>query len=129
MNMKKDICDILIDFEQKRTCTYHLYEINKDEYLTIVLSLLSWMSLEHKREQWKKEGRLTCSKPMKLNLEYPWCQQLYTLIEKEDIFNNYFVVKKKAVYFSDNVSEEERQNLCKKAFDWDTSNRKNIARR
>ena len=90
---EKDVVDILIDFEQKRICTYNLYEISKDEYLTIVLSLLSWLSLEHKRELWKKKGRMTCLKPMKLNLEYPWCQHICTLIEKEDTFKNNFIVK------------------------------------
>ncbi|MDE6950229.1 MAG: hypothetical protein K2P64_04845 [Lachnospiraceae bacterium] len=88
-----------------------IYELN-----IVVIEILSWLKLEHKRSIWIAEGRKNCLKPLTVNIKYPWCANLYKLVEREKLFHDNFSIKDGKFDFSNNVSEEEKKMAREKAF-------------
>ncbi|MDE7446248.1 MAG: hypothetical protein K2N15_11205, partial [Lachnospiraceae bacterium] len=91
-------------------------QISNYEMNVVVIMILSWLKLEHKRSLWKAEGKKICFKPLEVNMQYPWCANLYNLVEKEKLFHDYFSIKEGKFDFSDTVSEEDKAIAREKAY-------------
>lgn len=91
-------------------------QISKFDLNVIVIEVLSWLKLQHKRTLWIAEGRKNCLKPLTVNIKYPWCANLYKLVEREKLFHDNFSIKDGKVDFSDTVSEEDRKMMREKAY-------------
>ena len=61
------------------------YELN-----VVVVKILSWLKLEHKRSIWIAQGKKTRFKSLEVDIRYPWCANLYQLVENEKLFHDYF---------------------------------------
>lgn len=57
-----------------------------DYELTVVVKILSWLKLEHKRSIWISQGKRNRFKPLEIDMRYPWCANLYKLVENESLF-------------------------------------------
>lgn len=90
--------------------------INKFDLCVIVMKILSWLKLEHKRTIWISQGRKNCLKPLELNVQYPWCAKLCEMVENEKVFHDYFSIKDSNFNFSDAVSEEDRVKAREKVY-------------
>ena len=114
-----DIVDLMLQYrktgEPQLLITSDL-EINKDNLNTIVIEILGWLKLENKRNMWILQGKKTCFKPLKMNMQYPWCIDLYTLVEKEKLFHENFSIKNNDFDFSEFISEEDKTVLREKAY-------------
>ncbi len=53
-------------------------------------------------------GRKNSFKPLEVDMKYPWCANLYKLVEKEMLFHEYFSIKDGKFDFADVVSEKDR---------------------
>ena len=84
----------------------------------ICIELFSWLKLEHKRYIWKKEGRPTSSKPLKLHPEATFTKHIVDFIENDDVFKHSLQISGDNLYFSDEISEDEIQTITKIAFDY-----------
>ncbi len=82
----------------------------------IVIEILAWLKLEYKRSMWISEGKKTCLKPLKINMQYSWCVLLEQLINKEKLFRDHFIIKSESLYFSDSVTEHEKEVAREKAY-------------
>lgn len=65
------------------------------------------------QEEWAKireDGRMekTCHKPLQIDTKYPWCANLCMFMEKENFFQNNFLVADGKFDFTNSVSEMER---------------------
>ena len=87
-----------------------IYELN-----VVVIEILSWLKLEHKRSVWIAEGRKNCLKPLAVDIKYPWCANLYKLVDNEKLFHENFSIKDGKFNFSDTVSEKEKKIAREKA--------------
>lgn len=115
-----DIVDVFLEFYQKDFFDQsHLdtYGLPKFEFNVLVIKMLEWLQLEYRREQWIKEGRNTSLKPITLKMEFRWCQNLEFLIKQEEIFAHYFSMKGNKCDFSDEITEEEKREMRKKAYE------------
>ncbi len=101
----------MIDYINKRdkdiliTCNT---DINIGDLSSVIIEILSWLRLEHKRRLWMAEGRKTCYKSLEIDVRYPWCAHLKMLVEKEKLFRDCFVIKDGKFDFADSVTEEEK---------------------
>lgn len=86
------------------------------ELRVVVIEILAWLKLEHKRSMWIAEGKHTCLKPMKVDIQYPWCAYLYRLVENEKSFHNWFSIQDGKFDFSDQISEQDRSAAREKAY-------------
>ncbi|MDE6759163.1 MAG: hypothetical protein K2J90_00620 [Lachnospiraceae bacterium] len=91
-------------------------EIEPKNLIVITVDILAWLKLEHKRTLWMAEGKKTCLKPLKLDMQCSWCLDLNQLVEKEREFQLYFKIENGYLNFSDHVTEVEREALREKAF-------------
>lgn len=91
-------------------------QINNKNLHGVVVKILSWLRLEHKRTLWMAEGRKTCLKSLDINIQYPWCADLSTLVNKEKLFHDSFSIKDGKFDFSDEVSEEDRKVAREKVY-------------
>lgn len=83
-------------------------QISNSELNVVVIKILSWLKLEHKRSIWIAQGKKNCFKPLEVDIQYPWCANLYKLVEQEKLFYDNFSIKEGKFDFSDIVSEEDR---------------------
>lgn len=90
--------------------------ISDSELSVVIIKIISWLRLEHKRSMWILEGKKIKLKPLKMEGEYSWCVHGRELIKKEKQFRDCFVVQNEEVTFSENVSEEERRCIREKVF-------------
>lgn len=114
-----DIVDSLLCYVETRDRKLLItsdIEIEPRNLTVITVDILAWLKLEHKRTLWMGEGRKTCLKPFKLDMQCSWCLDLDRLVEKEREFQLYFKIENGYLNFSDNVTEEERKVLREKAF-------------
>lgn len=114
-----DIVDSLLCYVETRDRKLLItsdIEIEPRNLTVITVDILAWLKLEHKRTLWMAEGRKTCLKPFKLDMQCSWCLDLDRLVEKEREFQLYFKIENGYLNFSDNVTEEERKVLREKAF-------------
>ncbi|GAE90921.1 hypothetical protein [Acetivibrio straminisolvens] len=75
----------------------------------ISINIADWLRLENKRDIWMKEGKRSKSKPLILNYNYPWCQNLKRLIEEDEFFSKTFSIEGNELYYSLHMSNEDRQ--------------------
>ena len=87
------------------------YELN-----VVVVKILSWLKLEHKRSIWISQGKRNRFKPLEIDMRYPWCANLYKLVENESLFQDCFLIKNSKFSFLDSVSEEDRRKAREKAY-------------
>ena len=91
--------------------------IEQQNLNVIVIEILSWLKLEHKRSIWVSEGKRISLKPLKINLQYAWCVDLKKLVEQEIMFQKYFKIEKGEFSFSDDITEHERKIIRQKAYE------------
>ena len=87
-----------------------------DYELTVVVKILSWLKLEHKRSIWISQGKRNRFKPLEVDMRYPWCANLYKLVENESLFQDCFLIKNSKFGFLDSVSEEDRRKARERAY-------------
>lgn len=101
--------------DRKILITTNLQIENADLHV-VVIKILSWLRLEHKRTLWIAEGRKTCLKPLDIDMRYPWCVDLSTLVEKEKLFHDTFSIRDRKFDFLDSVAEENRKSAREKVY-------------
>ena len=114
-----DIVDLMLQYRKTEGTQLLItsdLEINKDNLNIIVIEILGWLKLENKRCMRILQGEKTCLKPLKMNMQYPWCIDLYTLVEKEKLFHENFSIKNSNFDFSEFISEEYKTVLREKAY-------------
>ena len=106
-----DIIDKLfkyINSQDKKALLTTDIQISNYELNVVVDEILSWLKLEHKRTIWIAQGRKNCLKPLEVDRRYPWCANLYKLVEQEPLFHDSFSINEGKFDFSDAVPEEDR---------------------
>lgn len=114
-----DIIDLLLRYRKSNNIKLLItsdIEIDKEDLNVIVIEILAWLKLEHKRSMWILEGKKNCLKPLKINMQYSWCITLNYLVKKEKLFRDYFIIKDGNLYFSDLVTEHNRKMIRAKAY-------------
>ena len=91
-------------------------QISDYELTVVVVKILSWLKLEHKRSIWISKGKRNRFKPLEIDMRYPWCANLYKLVENESLFQDCFLIKNSKFSFLDSVSEEDRRKAREKAY-------------
>ena len=91
-------------------------QISDYELTVVVVKILSWLKLEHKRSIWISQGKRNRFKPLEIDKRYPWCANLYKLVENESLFQDCFFIKNSKFSFWDSVSEEDRRKAREKAY-------------
>ena len=91
-------------------------QISNIELNVVVIKILSWLKLEHKRGIWIAEGKNKCFEPLEVDVQYSWCANLHKLVEEEKLFHDYFSIKDGKFDFSDAVSEEDKAKEREKAY-------------
>lgn len=107
----------LQDRNVKDITQYHIASEDKQAFNTLVIELLGWLKLEHKRDLWKKEKKYAKNKPLKLNMNYPWCQILNALVKQDENFSKYFIINDGQFEFNESVDDKEKEVARKLAFD------------
>lgn len=115
MNIVDNLLNYL-KYKDKRMLITTDIQISNYELNVVVIKILSWLKLEHKRQLLLVEGKKNCLKPLDVDIQYPWGANLQNLIEKEKSFYEYFSIKDDKFDFSDNVSEEERTVVREKVY-------------
>lgn len=90
--------------------------ISTQDLRIVVINILSWLRLEHKRSIWMKQGRITQNKPLILSTNAKWCNNIYALVNNEERFKKYFTIKDGKFMFADPISEEERERIREKVY-------------
>lgn len=83
----------------------------------IVIEILSWLKLQYKRELWIAQGRKTKLKPMDLNYEFPWCNELESYINDNNTFGEHFIIIGKTMEFKDEIPLDYILTARKLAFE------------
>ncbi len=91
-------------------------QISDYELTVVVVKILLWLKLEHKRSIWISQGKRNRFKPLEIDMRYPWCANLYRLVENESLFQDCFFIKNSKFVFLDSVSEEDRRKAREKAY-------------
>lgn len=91
-------------------------QISDYELTVVVVKILSWLKLEHKRSIWISQGKRNRFKPLEVDMRYPWCANLYKLVENEILFQDCFLIKNSKFGFLDSVSEEDRRKARERAY-------------
>jgi|GEM_PF-1433460 len=86
-------------------------------FVTMVIDVIAWLKLGYKRELWINEGRPTKHKALSLNMDYSWCQILKDVTDNDKRFSNYFIINEKGFDFKESISEQERIEAMKIAYD------------
>lgn len=91
-------------------------QMSDNELNVVVIKVLSWLKLEHKRSIWISEGKKACFKSLEVDMQYPWCVNLYKLIKQEELFSKNFSIKEGKFDFSDVITEEEKAVARERAY-------------
>ena len=114
-----NVVDIIIEcYETGTSKNLYLQEFSSRDVRVVMIELLTWLKLEHKREVWIKEGKKTSLKPLILNDIYPWCRNLKVMITKLDEFSQCFSINGDEFDFVDSMPEEYRMQARVKAFEY-----------
>lgn len=114
-----DIVDKMVQYMETRDNSILLttgIQMTIADLSVVIIEVLSWLRLEHKRKVWISQGRKTKHKPLEIDLKYPWCANLKMILEKEEDFGNLFAIKDGKFDFLDSISEEERMVAWEKAY-------------
>lgn len=103
-----NIADKLIDYENTRNIEIFsdLPMVDTEDLIVIVWALLSWLKLERKREIWQEQGKKQRFRPLELNLDYPWCNALVSILKADNSLAEVFCVNGRHLTFKDSVSPE-----------------------
>lgn len=115
-----DIVDQLLNYRENSDSRLLIISdtvIEQQNLNVIVIEILSWLKLEHKRGIWINEGKKTSFKPLKINMHYSWCVDLKQLVTQENLFQKYFMIKNEEFNFRNVITEREREVLRKKAYE------------
>lgn len=88
-----------------------------ENFVIIAFEILGWLKLEHKRTLWKQTRSYMKQKPLKLNFNYTWCNQLKNIMEKNERFKHLFVIDGTNFDFSEMVTEQEKEEVRKYVYD------------
>ena len=80
----------------------------------VMIEIVGWLKLEYKRETQKRP-----SKPLLLNYNYNWCNDIKTLIESDCIFSQVFSVSEGSLYYNKSLDDSiisEARRLCFEGF-------------
>ena len=114
-----NIVDIIIEcYETGTSKDLYLQEHSSRDVRVVMIELLTWLKLEHKREVWINDGKKTNLKPLLLNDNYPWCRDLKSIIAKENILSQYFSIIGDEFDFADSIPEEYRMRARVRAFEY-----------
>ena len=114
-----DIVDKLLQYRKDNDAKLLItsdIEVSQENLNVIVIEILAWLKLEHKRRIWITGGKKTSLKPLKINMQFSWCADLSQLVEKEKFFQKYFQIENENLYLSDLISEKEKEALREKAY-------------
>lgn len=114
-----NIVDKMIAFRDTQDITYLGMDkcIDIENLNVIVIEILSWLKLQHKRELWIVQGRKANLKPMELNYNFPWCNELKIYIKGNNIFGEYFVIQNNTLDFKSDISMDYVLKTRKLAYD------------
>lgn len=90
---------------------------NQQSFYTMIIDLLSWLKLEYKRSQWKREKKYIKQKPLELNMDYTWCKILEKIVLNDERFAEFFKIEDGKFDFRESVSEEIRGQARKMVFE------------
>ena len=90
---------------------------NIENLNVIAIELVSWLKLQHKRELWIQQGRRASLKPMPLNTNYPWCNELIDYLKQDNELSRHFVIVDNNLDIKPIMSDEEIRQLRKFAYD------------
>lgn len=114
-----NIVDIIIEcYETGTSKDLYLQEYSSIDVRVVMIELLAWLKLEHKREIWINDGKKASLKPLLLNDNYPWCRDLKAIIAKENILSQYFSINGDEFDFVDSIPEEYRTQARERAFEY-----------
>lgn len=113
-----DIVDALLRYmeDKDKKILIRNVQIRDYELTVVVVKILSWLKLEHKRSIWISQGKRNCFKSLEVDRRYPWCANLYRLVENEKLFQDCFLIMDSKFDFSDSVSEEDKRKAREKAY-------------
>ena len=112
-----EIIDKMIEYMESRDEKVLLtsdIKISIGDLSGVVIKILSWLKLEHKRRLWMAAGRKNCYKPLEVDIRYPWGANLKMLVEKEKLFQDCFVIRDGKLDFADFVTEEDKMEAREK---------------
>lgn len=103
-----NIADKLINYENTRNKEVlgDIPNISSKRLFVIVTRILSWLRLERKREIWTEQGRKMRHRPLELDLDCPWCNDLVRLLKEDNPLAEVFCVEGRYFSFKDSVSSE-----------------------
>ncbi|MGX7418418.1 hypothetical protein ACWOFR_06390 [Carnobacterium gallinarum] len=116
-NLVKDMTQFLRNRKSETLLSYKSNSQDKRSLVVAIIDILSWLKLGYKRELWMKEGKSVKQKPLKINMDYPWCQELKQLVEEDHRFSEYFTMTEKEFDFNQKISDGKRSEMRKTAFD------------
>ena len=113
-----NIVDKLLEYMETKNQKNLLSKIEMSDYElnVVVVNILSWLKLEHKRSIWISQGKKNCHKALEVNMQYPWCVNLCKIVEKEKLFHDYFSIKDGKFDFSNEVSDEDKKIAREKVY-------------
>ena len=100
-----NIVDKMIEFRATRNVE-GLDGIDSDNLIVIVTEILSWLKLERKREIWIGQGKKAVHKPLELNMNYPWCNDLVKILQGDNSLAEVFCIEGKCFSFKSSVTSE-----------------------
>lgn len=112
-----ELLNYLIYKDREKLITTDI-QISNYELNVVVIKILSWLKLEYKRSIWIAEGKKKEFKPLDVDIQYPWCVNLYRLVDKEKLFHEYFSIKDGKFDFSDKVSDADKNIAREKAYQY-----------
>lgn len=103
-----NIVEKMIEFKNKRQV--EILDVSSeytiDNLIVIITEILSWLKLERKREIWISQGRKTKLKPMELNMNYPWCNDLVMMLQGSNALSVIFCIKGSSMVFKDEIPDD-----------------------
>ena len=114
-----NIAETLLEFRKSQNpkVLSGIEDVAIDTLNIIAISILSWLELEQKRIDWIAQGKKTRLKSMSLNYQFPWCVELSNLLEKENLLSEYFEISDKEMRFKCCITEDQRNEIRKYAFE------------
>ena len=115
-----NITEVLIEYREKQNkdvLGFNEIETDNEDLNIIVIEILSWLKLEHKREIWISEAKKTKLKGLNLNKDYSWCKLLMLLVESETILADYFEIQDNEMNFRSDIDLKLRQEARASAYE------------
>ena len=119
--MDMDIVDQMIQYVSERDNSILLtnnFRMSVKDLSGVVIRILLWLRSEYRVWLWVSKGRGGEHKPLEVNPNYPWYNDLKMLLEQNEAFGSNFVLKDGKFDFSDSVSRKDRMIAWEKAYLW-----------